>query len=139
MFKTATLRDWYYHDQDVLNHLFWKEKKSLPIKYNLNGGFLSRAFTSNNTSDEKELIEARRDPVIVHFTGFFKPWEKYIRDMHPFSSTFYKYQDMTKWKNVRVDNRPFILRIKNYLSDILRRLGIKSSLESYYLIVEPID
>ena len=128
-----------FHDQDVLNHLFWKEKKSLPIKYNLNGGFLSRAFTSNNTSDEKELIEARRDPVIVHFTGFFKPWEKYIRDMHPFSSTFYKYQDMTKWKNVRVDNRPFILRIKNYLSDILRRLGIKSSLESYYLIVEPID
>lgn len=128
-----------FHDQDVLNHLFWKEKKCLSIKYNLNGGFLSRSFSCNNTNDEKEIIEARRDPVIVHFTGFFKPWEKYIRDMHPYSSTFYKYQDMTKWKNVRVDNRPFIIRIKNYLSDILRRLGIMSSMEPYYLIVEPID
>ena len=90
----------------------------------------------------KELDEARRDPVIVHYTDK-KPWNAYYREFnHPFLSTFNHYQDQTKWKGMKIDKRPVKLRIINFIADMLRKYGFKSPLtETGYDFVDisPID
>ena len=127
-----------FHDQDILNGVFWNQKVSLPIKYNLVSGYLYKQFSLEKRKDQQEIIDARKDPVIVHFAANFKPWESYIRFPHPFNSTFYYYQDLTKWKNHRVDNRSLILKTKNYITDYLRRIKVLPPLNSYYIDVKPV-
>ena len=82
---------------------------SLPVKYNFQHGFLKKIPGYDYWKYEKEVEEARKNPVIVHYT-LGKPWEKTVPDTHPFTSTFTKYQRQTVWKNWTVtgrDNKAF--------------------------------
>ena len=130
------------HDQDVLNIAFSENKVILPIKYNLMNGFLCKeAIQHDYREDEMEIEESRRNPVIVHFTPG-KPWMSYSRHpQHPFSSTFFKYQSKTKWKGVKIDKRPFKLRVINYVADMLRKYGLMPQLPpcDEYIDIAPID
>ena len=73
----------------------------------------------------KEVLEAREDPCIVHFTARWKPWRIYHRGwVHPFSSTWDKYQNKTKWKGIKYDYRTKSQRIRRYAGNILRRFGL---------------
>jgi len=128
-------------DQDLLNAIFYDKKIVFPIKYNLICGFLWSSSQYDFGRYEKELHEALKDPVIVHFTAE-KPWVNYGRQpKHPFSSTFFKYQGQTRWKGVKTDRRPFKLRVINYVADTLRKYGLKSHVPpSYeYIDIAPID
>ena len=126
-----------YHDQDLLNSVLWDKKVKLPIKYNFISGFLLKSLRSDFMTEE--VLEAQKDPVIVHFGNIYKPWELYVRNPHPFSSTFYKYQNMTMWKDVKIDVRPLSLKIKNFASDYLRKMKIMKPLDPSYIHVDPID
>lgn len=129
-----------YHDQDVLNVVFCDKKELFPLKYNLEHYFLL-----GNTCDydywklEAEVLDARKDPVIVHYTGPFKPWEKYQRCPHPLRSSFYKYQNQTKWKGVKYERRPLKMRLVNFIADTLRMLKLKSPWDYAYIDIDPID
>ncbi len=130
-----------FHDQDVLNALFCDKKVVLPIKYNFTSGYLWISSQYDFGRYEKELHEALKDPVIVHFTAD-KPWVYYGRQpKHPFTSTFFKYQSQTRWKGVKTDRRPFKLRVINFVADTLRKFGLKSQLQPWYEFVDvaPID
>jgi lipopolysaccharide biosynthesis glycosyltransferase len=135
--ENERLRFW---DQDVLNLAFRKNKVVLPMKYNLTSGFLRKIPQWDTCKYKKEVEEARRDPVIVHYTGK-KPWDAYQRrPFHPFLSTFYHYQNQTKWKGMRIDKRPVKLRIINFVADILRRYGLKSQISGYgFIDISPVD
>ena len=131
-----------YWDQDVLNVVFSNNKVVLPIKYNLTSGFLWKLPQYNYNKYEKEVLEARKDPVIVHFAGF-KPWKAYYREpKHPFLSTFHHYQNQTKWKGMKIDKRSVKLRIINFIADVLRKYGLKSQITptgNDYIDIAPID
>jgi len=130
-----------FHDQDVLNVVFRESKIVLPIKYNLTNGFLWKKTQYDTKKYKHEVLEAREDPVIVHFAGE-KPWNSYRRGAsHPFASTFFKYQSQTKWKGVIIDKRPFKLRVINYVTDMLRKYGLKSQVPPLYEYIDiaPID
>jgi len=129
-----------FHDQDVLNVLFSNNKVVLPIKYNLTTGFLWKSPQYDYNKYMKDVDEARRDPVIVHYAGNH-PWDCYNRCPHPFASTFYKYQSQTKWKGIKIDKRTFKLRVINYVADTLRKYGLKSQLPTIYEYIDitPID
>ena len=131
-----------YHDQDVLNAIFSDNKVVLPIKYNLTCGFLWKTPQYDDSKYKEELVEALRDPVIVHFAGC-KPWDRSRKNQgHPFASTFFKYQSQTKWKGVKTDERPYKLRVINYVADMLRKYGLKSPLphsEREFFDIAPID
>lgn len=128
------------HDQDVLNVVFCDKKLFFPLKYNLQHPFL---WENCNEYDyrklEAEVLEARKDPVIVHYTSSFKPWKKYQRRPHPFRSTFNKYQNQTKWKGVKTDNRSLKMRLVNFIADTLRMLKLKSPWEYAYIDISPLD
>lgn len=129
-------------DQDVLNALFHDKKVVLPIKYNLICGFLWSSSQYDFGKFEKELREALKDPVIVHFTAG-KPWHYSRLPQHPFSSTFFKYQRQTKWKGMKVERRSLKLRVINYVADTLRKYGLKSQIPIpplyEYIDIPPID
>jgi len=131
-----------YHDQDILNAIFSDKKVVLPIKYNLTTGFLWKLPQYDYKKYEKEVDEALRDPVIVHFADY-KPWIRLRKNqIHPFASTFYKYQSQTKWRGVKIDKRPYKLRVINYVADMLRKYGLKSQLPPSiwdYIDIDPID
>lgn len=128
------------HDQDVLNVVFCEKKILVPLKYNLQNIFFKK---KRNSFDywklEKELLEAFADPCIVHFTTSNKPWRKYQIDPHPFSSTWYKYQNMTKWRGIQLEHRTKKQLIRNYVGDILRKVGIFHPLKKTYIEIAPID
>ena len=137
--ENERLRFW---DQDVLNLAFRENKVVLPMKYNLTSGFLWKIPQWDTCKYKKEVEEARRDPVIVHYTAK-KPWDAYQRrPFHPFLSTFYHYQNQTKWKGMRIDKRPVKLRIINFVADILRRYGLKSQISNTgydFIDISPVD
>lgn len=131
----------YREDQDILNCVFYKKIYFLHIKYNLQDPFLQIWIKLHEKTDEDELREAIKDPVIVHFTGG-KPWARYYnrKEPHPYSSTFYKYQQETLWKDFPViDRRPFSLRLRHFIADLLRSLKLKAPVPSMYIELSPID
>ena len=125
-----------FHDQDVLNYIFRNHKMLLPVEYNL----LQNVLCIKNYSKYKEVDKkASEDPAIIHYSGMFKPWNAYIRQPHPFDSIFYKYQSQTRWKGVKIENRPLKMRIENSIADILRWLNIKAPLKKIYVEISPIE
>lgn len=130
-----------FHDQDVLNFVFRERKKEVSVKYNLQSGFLLKHPYCDYEKNEQDIHEAIKDPVIVHFV-LSKPWYAYNREpTHPFASTFFKYQNQTKWRGVRIDRRSYKLRIINFVADMLRKCGLKPKLPVLleYIDIDPID
>ena len=126
-------------DQDVLNVVFCNHKLWLPVKYNLQHGFLKNKAKYDYWKYEKEVEEARKDPVIVHYTSF-KPWEKNTKEIHPFSSSFKKYQKQTIWKNMIIDKRSIMSKIRIFIGQILRHFGLRQrSKTNFYIDVLPVD
>ena len=126
-------------DQDVLNFVFQDKKLYVPAKYNFQSGFFRKIAGWDYWKYENELIEAKADPVVVHFSTLEKPWFTYTRHPHPFSSTFYKYQNQTKWKGVRLEKRNIKQRIRNSIVNYLRKNGFIHPLKSRYIDILPID
>ena len=124
-------------DQDCLNIVLKENKLELPPKYNLISSFLY-AESFDKAQSEEEVRTGIENPVIVHFTTD-KPWYKYVRDPHPYGSTFIKYQDETRWKGQRVDRRPIKRKLINAVADIMRSLKLKPKLEPLYINIKPLD
>lgn len=126
-------------DQDVLNYVFQDHKTSFPIKYNLTSGYLFKKPLFDYWKHEKELSEALKNPVVVHFAGE-KPWSVYQRARHPFSSTWTFYQDQTMWAGVTWESRPLKLRVINFTADALRKFRvIPQDPSGGYIDIAPID
>lgn len=127
-----------YNDQDVLNAVFHQQKLLLSPKYNFQNKLMYSIPQYDCEKYGEEVTSAMNDPVIVHFTGS-KPWDKYDRDPNPYNSTFYKYQDQTKWRGKKIERRPLKLKLINFIADTLRHLKLKPSLKSDYLNIPPVD
>lgn len=128
-----------FEDQDVLNVVFHDKKLFLPVKYNFQMNFLLRVATWDYWKHEKEMKEAIADPIIVHYSTMDKPWNTYTHNPHPFNSTFYKYQNQTKWKGMLYEKRSIKQIFINYVGDYLRKIGILAPLRAKYIDVLPVD
>jgi lipopolysaccharide biosynthesis glycosyltransferase len=79
-----------YHDQDGLNAILWDSWLELPTDWNVMSYLFITEHKHQVINMEKETVEQlRRNPKIVHFTGWKKPWiEEYV---HPYASLYRKY------------------------------------------------
>lgn len=90
-----------FHDQDVLNAVFYNRCLKLSCKYNMmpiyfTKGIYANAVLKNNgvavCSYEDYIItiqEEIKDPTIIHFAAKIKPWDK--KCTHPLKSEYYRY------------------------------------------------
>lgn len=117
------LKDICFCDQDILNYVLRERKRSLPIKYNFQAVFL---YSLNKCGYdywkyEKEIQKARKDPVILHYT-FKKPWEEECD--HPYRSSFWRYQNETKWKGQiwEKPKRSFVTKVIFHINAAIMRI-----------------
>lgn len=87
-----------YHDQDIINLCFYKEKRRISFQYNLQNDFLYKTeYLRLSWEFWDELNECLVDPTIIHYIYAEKPW--FIECNHPYKDEFVKYYKMTEWKN----------------------------------------
>ena len=127
--------DWIkLHDQDVLNRIFYNDKFLIPIKYNFQEGYLFQFPSYDFWRYEKEIIEARNHPIIIHYTDR-KPWKDECR--HPMREVFLNYKKESLWKNtplLKFKLRDKMLKeLKSNVKRLFVSLGImpESSLGRY--------
>lgn len=113
------------HDQDVLNICLYDMKKCLPMKYNVQNGFLweqkYNQFGDKYTDYEDDLKNAVTDPVIIHFTDNKKPW--HVEDCNPLSYEWFKYFKQTEWKYIPLGhcNKS---KVRYIVAKVLRKLKL---------------
>ena len=86
-----------FHDQDVLNAMFYDKKQFFNLKYNVMDTHLihDATFPARYQSQRDAIMQ----PAVIHYTGFFKPWHKEC--MHPYTFRYEEYLRQTPWKNER--------------------------------------
>lgn len=101
-----------HHDQGVINSVLGNQALKVPLKYNVMTihYFLNRKklleFFSEKAEfySEQEILEAKSNPVILHFTPSFttRPWVKNCK--HPKKSLYYKYLNNSPWRDLELLN-----------------------------------
>ena len=114
-----------YYDQDALNAVVNGRWKSLPLKYNAMGPLLENKFLINQTYFEHmEVLEARNNPIVIHYTGRRKPW--YYKSRNPYQWLYWKYLALTPYKDYKAPDKTVRKVIKKYFA----RMFNKNILES---------
>ena len=115
--KRAVLR---CHDQDGLNSVINGNWLELHPRYNLHLILLYSDYAPD--SPIKEAID---NPVIIHYSGPYKPW--HFRSNHPYKHLYWKYLRMTPYKYFIPDDFNIInvvkwmvpMSVKQYLKNKL--------------------
>ena len=126
-------------DQDVQNAVLYDKKKAIPLKYNMQTDCLYKDQTWGPWHSEDEIAEAINDPVIIHYIFKNKPWASYSRNPHPYRSSFLKYQKQTVWRGCRTGKLTLRKRVRVFIGDSLRKLGVRPPLKSPFMDIKPID
>ena len=122
------------HDQDVLNITLHGQKLNLTKRFNVQSGFLRKPEYSGlgNRYEEykNDIIEAIKEPVIVHYTDKFKPW--HIEDSNPYGYEFMKYYKQTEWKFCPLKHS-YRWNLRHLVGALLRKLHLiaPTDLEEY--------
>lgn len=116
-------------DQGVLNSVLRGKVFSLLPNYNLMSIFYEYSYDEMmkyrkpvNFYSKYEIIEAKRKPIIIHYTSAFntvRPWFKGAT--HPKTKEWRKYYGISPWKNIPFEKKPQ-KGIKKLLFDIYKLL-----------------
>lgn len=119
-----------FHDQDVLNISFFNSKKQLSLKYNLQNGFLYKKefWEFDGQKYEQSVIEAVKQPVIIHYSARIKPW--FVDCENPLKEEWVKYYKKTQWRRNKL-KRKEPLTLRNRIGKFLRRLHLKPNFDLY--------
>jgi len=98
-----------YHDQGTINGVCL-QKKIIHPKYNAMTPIFVMTYRQilhyhslTSYGSKKELIEAKENPIFVHFTPYLtdRPWVK--GNFHPLRKLYKEVQSKTPWKGVQFD------------------------------------
>jgi lipopolysaccharide biosynthesis glycosyltransferase len=110
------------HDQDLLNEFFHDKVKYLHPNWNHQTALYGpgKAYLENRYMVSVE--ELFNGPVVIHFTGWLKPWH-YI-STHPYKSLFVKYCHQTPFSNFVEKGTPvlWLKRLGNRVKHKLRKI-----------------
>lgn len=107
------------HDQDVLNCVFRKNVKWLPLTYNFQSGFiLSVSNRRYNVELQMEIDDCKTDPAIIHYTVYHKPW--HISCFHPYRKLWRNYLSKSEWAGYHFEeDKP--KKLIHYIRNVLLR------------------
>jgi lipopolysaccharide biosynthesis glycosyltransferase len=95
-----------YVDQDVINHVCQGHKKIIDPRYNM---VFSRYYHAHRLDryhsvySTETLQQALQQPVVIHFSGGYKPWLYACR--HNLASLYMDYIKLTPWRAYRYPDR----------------------------------
>lgn len=125
-----------FHDQDVLNAVLYKEKKTLSLKYNFQTGFLymceneKDVFSSEIQNEIWDTIF--KSPVIIHYTGPYKPW--FPHSNHPYVNYFLHYKKISYWNKLLPKYTVSIKEeFRRIINNIIWILGIRPRPKTYII------
>ena len=113
-----------HHDQGVINGVI-KNKKILPLKYNLMTSYLMMSRddiiklykVEDPFYSQEQIDEAIKNPVYIHYTPGFtiRPWVKGCK--HPYVDLYWKYLKLTPWKDFEPikNNEKFHVKMVNWI------------------------
>jgi lipopolysaccharide biosynthesis glycosyltransferase len=108
-----------YWDQDALNANLFNKRLVIEPKWNqLSPVFEVDEKTLLKIYSKPEIEELKQSPAIIHYSGSSKPWE-YL-NIHPYKKEYYKYLQLTQWKNFK-PAASFRIKIKYFLLKALGR------------------
>lgn len=118
-----------FHDQDVLNICFKANKKMLSFKWNFQDGFIYKPelMEMDENKYHQQLEEARKNPVIIHYTSMAKPW--HVECQNPYKKEFFKYLKQTHWRTYRLKRRFEYNAWRHLFGDVLRALHLREPIE----------
>ena len=120
-----------YHDQDFINEFYCDRKLLLDFKFNLMEFYCGYSKLIMNKKHYRDIEEAIKNPVIVHFCGNIKPWHNEYSS--PIKHVFCKYADNQPYianiyKNKRSDKQIIRDKFGNFVYRVLKRLNIPREL-----------
>lgn len=118
-----------YSDQDVMNYVLRKQKLNLPLRYNVQDGFLWK-YPKMSWTYFEELAEAVSNPTILHYNTRNKPWIKGCDQ--PLKDEFFKYRSMTQWAKEPLWPNTSESSLKKSIKTVLRKLGVMTPVPSIY-------
>ncbi|MGN0468826.1 MAG: glycosyltransferase family 8 protein [Acutalibacteraceae bacterium] len=109
-----------HHDQGVLNGVLKDEKIILPLQYNVmtihyvfDKGQINKYYkNSAEYYSEEEIENAKKDPVILHYTPSFtsRPWVKGCK--HPLKQLYRQALEKTPWAGAKEEKDTSKLPVK---------------------------
>lgn len=121
-----------FHDQDVLNAVLFEEKKNISLKYNFQTGFIYRSTILTQEMRKCVFETINESPVIIHYTGPYKPW--HLHSQHPYKDFFLHYKNLSLWGKKMPK---FRVSIKNELIRLMNSgmwlLGLKKRPKTYII------
>ncbi len=131
-----------YHDQDVLNSVFYDKKKWVSVKYNFQNGFILKKNDKSVTYDTlitNDINKNKTNPVIIHFSvggPDHKPW--FLFCLHPYRKEWLKYKSISEWKKQKLlPNEPDTFR--RFVQRTLISLNLDWRKNKIYERVELVD
>lgn len=120
------------NDQDLLNVCLWKSRILLPLRWNMQSGFLMKRPACRPYAAVKSREEVRHT-VIAHFVGKKKPWHRNCAN--PFASEYNRYLEMTEFTDSRPETTT-ISPLHRFLHSAMAWLGFSgyyrySNVEAY--------
>lgn len=117
--------------EGLLNKICLDHVKYISPRYNLMAGLLHyctidvKYMAEELVYSENELIESCNNPVVIHFltSSYNRPWCESCTN--PFRDQFYKYKNMSPWKDERlIDSKlPFKTR---FYEHIIKIIGLRN-------------
>lgn len=121
-------------DQSIINYLLNDQILRLKLKYNfytavhgISYSTLCKNFDQKKIFSQIEFIEAKNNPVIIHFVGFpfERPW--YKKGITPYNSIYLNYIASSPWAKEELEKLPknenFILHVFYTIARQLRKFG----------------
>lgn len=106
-----------FRDQSRLNKYFEGRWKELSRRYNLQGRVIGLQSIPLKPFDPQAFQQALRDPLIVHFNGPCKPWQR--RTLSPFKSDYRAAWRRSPWRNWH-HSENMVSEMRWYFGDLRR-------------------
>ncbi|MFL2028970.1 glycosyltransferase family 8 protein [Loigolactobacillus zhaoyuanensis] len=92
-----------YHDQDALNAILADRWFVLHPKYNVQSRLIWREQQHRQPAEERRNEAARQAPVLLHYSGYRKPWNQ--ADHHSAAAAFNAYQPLVQKLKLKAVNQ----------------------------------
>ena len=112
-----------FHDQDVINIVFFDKKLILPFRFNYHEGLTHKDLCILYTYWD-EILKTETNPLIIHFSTSIKPWMKNC--FNPYISEFFFYKNITPFKNTKL--KKYKINFKEKCKRILKLIFSKIKL-----------